>query len=319
MASNPTPAPSPAPIFSPDLSELIGLAQDAAGITIVDIRAPDSAPGIPSTIPVGIKHGERPEVIDLSRHFEAWRFVPQFRRGTAKALTLQSFIDLTNYHKVERSAVFADTNWQAPSFTAVIDYHDKPTDAPDFGKHRVAYQFPLSPEWVAWTKQDGQKMNQADFAAFLEDHIPELASPSDAERVFEDTFQTKVATPAELMQLSRGLQVNIEARVKNVSTLQTGEGQIQWEEAHKDADGKPLKVPGLFVLAIAPFFMGEKIRIPVRLRYRASGGTVIWFFQIYRPDQFVTERVRDDLDTVARETGLPVYEGAPEMSGTEGR
>lgn len=317
MATKDLPStPPPAPLVAPDFKELVRIAREAAGVSVIEVQAPAAAIGVPPTLMLGVKHGATPELLDLHRHFEQWRTRPERRQGTAKALTLASFIDLVNYHKLDRTAVFADTNWLAPGFTAVIDYHDRPAGDPSFGRHRVAYQFPLSPEWDAWRKQDGERMSQADFAAFLEDRIADLASPTEAEVIaLESDFQTKIATPAELMQLARGLQVNIEARVKNIVTLQSGEGQIAWEEAHRDAEGKPLRVPGLFMLSIAPFFMGEKVRVPVRLRYRAAGGTIVWAFQIYRADQFVTERVRDDLDTVAKETGLPVYEGSPEMAG----
>jgi len=96
--------------------------------------------------------------------------------------------------------------------------------------------------------------------------------------------------------------------------LQTGAAQIVFEEEHRDANGNVLKVPGLFLLSIAPFFMGEKARIPVRLRYRVAGGKIIWFYQICRPDLAVTTRVREDLAIVAEETALPTFEATPEMS-----
>lgn len=82
--------------------------------------------------------------------------------------------------------------------------------------------------------------------------------------------------------------------------------------AKPDAAGKPLKVPGVFVLSVAPFFMGEAVRLPVRLRYRADGGKLAWYIVPYRPDLHVTERVRDDLDMVAHGTSLPTFEGSPE-------
>jgi len=156
-------------------------------------------------------------------------------------------------------------------------------------------------------------MDQGDFAAFLEDHIADLSSPEDAEREdHERTFGVKVATPAELIQLSRGLQVFSGVQVKNAVTLQSGEASIVFEEEHRDAACNRLQVPGLFILSIAPFFMGELTRIPVRLRYRLAGGRLTWSFQIYRPDIAVTDRLRADLDVIRRDTALPVFEGAPE-------
>ncbi|NBJ13233.1 DUF2303 family protein [Microvirga sp. SYSU G3D207] len=308
------------PAFTFDGSTIDRIAElgtKATSVEIVTIKAPADLVGVPAEIPVAIIHGDTPTLVDVSRHFESYRTYPGFKRGTATALTLDSFIALVDRHKTGDSVVFANTDWKKPTFTAVIDYHQNQSGgAADNGKHRIHYAFPLSEEWQAWNKQNGEPMEQAEFAAFLEDRIAELSSPTDAEKIaLERDFATTVATPADLVQLSRGLQVNVEAVVKSATTLQTGEGQIVWEEVHKDADGKPLKVPGIFLLSIAPFFMGEPVRIPVRLRYRKAGSRIVWFYQLYRPDQHITERVRDDLITVARQTGLPTFEGTPEMQG----
>lgn len=271
--------------------------------------------GLPEFVPA-LWDAEQSTLVSVAQEAERYRLFPKRRKGTASALTLKSFTDLVKRHATGDSVVFADTNWRKPGFTAVIDYHPyEPEAGPaQWGQHRVHYAFPLSEEWKAWTEKNGETMSQLDFASFIEDHIADLSSPTDAERIaLERDFSTKIATPSELIQLSRKLQVTVESKVTNAHTLQNGTGQIQWEEEHKGADGKPVMVPGIFLLNIAPFFMGEKVRIPVRLRYRVSG-TIKWFYQIYRPDEHVTDRVRSDLDIVAADTGLPVYEGTPEMA-----
>jgi hypothetical protein len=100
--------------------------------------------------------------------------------------------------------------------------------------------------------------------------------------------------------------------VKTAVTLQTGEAQLVFEERHVGGDRSPLKVPGLVMLALAPFFLGDKIRLPVRIRYRVREGKLIWSLAIFRPDQFVTEQIRADLEAVRVATGLPCFEGSPE-------
>jgi hypothetical protein len=316
--------PAGVPKDAEALKEFAALASQARGIEIVTISAPAGIDGVPASIPVGLVRGTSPNVLSLAYLFEAYRTRPEAKTGTAKALTLATFIDLANRYKTPYSAVFADTDWRKPSFQAVIDYHEPNVTSdgeapvilggqPDNLRHRIRYEFPLSEEWKAWMAIAGKGLGQGDFASFIEDHIAELVSPFDAERIdLERNFQTTVATPAELMKLSRGLQVNVGTEVKNAITLQSGEGQITWAETHSDAAGKPLKVPGVFLLSVAPFFMGEVIRLPVRLRYRADSGKLIWSIIPYRPDLHVTERVRGDLDKVAAETGLPTFEGSPE-------
>lgn len=312
-----TSASTPGYTYAPavDLRHVSELAERAAQAQMIEIDTTTlEDAGIPVAVPV-LWDPKTATVHPLKRYLEDFRLKPGTKRGTARAQTLASFIALVDRHKTANSAIFADTSWRAPSFTAVIDYHQVEGTEPDNGKHRIAYQFPVSEEWSAWVDANGKTMTQGDFAAFLEDRIRELASPTDFEKSeLERDYQTRIATPAVLMQLSRGMQVHVEARVKDVRNLQNGTAAIQFEETHRDADGKALEVPGLFLLQVAPFFQGEPVRVPVRLRYRLSGGKLSWHYQMVRPDLHVTERVRQDLDEVARSTALPCFEGSPEMS-----
>lgn len=297
------------------------------GFAVTTISSPSGMPGIPSSVPVLLdpQHGS---AVSLKDHFDKWRTAPERKAGTARVTTLESFILLTNRHRIQHSAIFANTDWREPSLVSVLDYHElhgdeakTAEDAPAvagkaaFGKHRVEYKFPLSEEWQAWVGKDKVSMDQAAFAEFIEDHIGELASPHEDEISFwEEKLGGKVAYPNELKGLSIGLKVHASTRVANSITLQSGEGEITWAEEHRDMKGDKLIVPSLFIIQLPPFFMGEAIRLPVRLRYRVREGQVTWIFQLYRPDVYVTEQVMRDVERAARETDLPAYQGTPEMS-----
>lgn len=301
-----------------DLGVAAQLGTKANGAEITIIKKPVGMLGVPDEIPVGILRGESPDFENVAGYFENYRTHPARKSGTAQVQTFESLVDLTQRHKTEHSAVFANMEWKSPSITTVVDYHQNASGGlADNGKHRVHYPFPLSDEWKAWVTKDGETMKQAEFAWFLEDRIPDLASPSPEEKIrYERDFNLSFATPSQVIELSRGLQVFVDTKVKNTVTLQSGEGQISFEETHNDANGKALKVPGLFMLSVAPFFMGEKVRIPVRLRYRHVSGQLNWFYNIYRPDLFITEHVRRALFDMHDKTGLPVFEGKPEMSAS---
>ncbi len=250
---------------------------------------------------------------------EEWRENPERRSGTARLLTLQSLIDLVKRHKDDGSAVFGDfKDPRAPKITAVLDYHELGGQA-RHGKHRAEYAFPLSDEWQTWMAKNtaGDKLvafDQLKFANFLEDRIADLSSPLDQEKTdFESLLGCKFAGPNELLTLARGLELNTSSKVKDFRNLQSGEVQISYEEVHEDGKGKPIKVPGLFVVEIPLFVGGERVRIITRLRYRKSEGGIVWFFQMYRPDIIMRERVTADLREVGAETGLPTFEGAPEV------
>ncbi|MGY6709751.1 MAG: DUF2303 family protein [Rhizobiaceae bacterium] len=300
--------------FPLDLDVAATLGAQAKGAEIVMLEVPDDIPGLPRSVPLSLHRGTDPQFGSLSALLEDYRRHPERKKGTAQAQTFEAFCELVNRHKTDNSAIFADATWTKPSFTAVIDYHELANGGrADFCQHRIRYDFPISEEWQAWIGQNGSAMSQQDFAWFLEDRVAELSAPTDVEKIqLEDQFQTTVATPAQVVELSRGLTVAVASNVKAHTTLQTGEGSIQFDETHNDGSGQKLKVPGIFILDIAPFFMGEKIRVPVRLRYRVREGKVLWFYQIYRPDLAITEHVRHTLFDVRDRTKLPAYEGKPE-------
>lgn len=261
------------------------------------------------------------EPFDVKGLVDKWRTAPERRAGTATALTLSSFINLTNRHKDASSAVFADFLSTVPSLTAVIDYHiHSPAvdevvadNSPRFCQHRVRYAFPISDEWKAWTGKSGDWMDQGAFAQWLEDHIPDMANPNDDEtELFSAVMLTTVGAPNQIMGLSRNLTINVESTVGSALTLQTGESSVVFTEVHKDGQGQPVKVPGGFVLSIPLFDGGEPRRVPVRLRYRKQGAKIVWQFSLWRAKDVVRSALEGDFETVATETGLPVYHGSPE-------
>ena len=299
-----------------DIAAAAELGSQANAVEIAVVKSNSQLIGLPTEVPVIIAKGLKPEVRSVSGLLEEFRLHPERKEGTAQVQTLETLIDLTNRHKTGNSAIFADLDWRKPSMTTVIDYHEKTNGGiADFCTHRIHYDFPLSEEWNIWIKNHDTFMEQEKFAYFLEDRIPDLSSPTDIERVnFERDFSSTVATPSQLIELSRKMQVNVESKVKVNHTLQSGERQLQWEEQHVGSDGKPITIPGMFILSIPPFFMGEKIRIPARLRYRVSGGSVQWKYEIYRPDQVITEHLLQSVTDVVKATELPSFAGKPEVN-----
>lgn len=302
-----------APVDLETLKELC----DAAGSDFTLIANDAKAVGIPDTIPVFIdrKSGKPESVKSL---FDEWRIAPVRKKGTAVVKTLESFTGLTKRHATGDSVIFADTNWREPSLMSIIDYHAiQPGGSADNCSHRILYPFPLTEEWQAWVSINGKPLNQGQFAEFIEDHRADLAAPHEDEITYwQEMLGGKVAYPNELQMLSRGLKIHAETKASSAVTLATGEGELTWEETHtaRDTKGGKIIVPSLFMISVAPFYQGEKARLPARLRYRMpqGGGAVAWSVHLYRPDIYVTEQVTHDLARVAADTDLPAYQGKPE-------
>lgn len=297
----------------PAVESIAELAKAAAGATVLSISTEGLGKGLPPSVPILFDHRANGQGLKaLKEEIERYRLEPDRRRGKATATTLKSFIDLINLHKDDGSALFADANWPNPKLDAVIDYHTA-DHGPRHCQHRIVYNFPVTEDFKAWIDRDGKPFTQTEFASFIEEHAAELAAPFDAERSeFESLFRTAFATPTDMVTLSRGLQVHIEAQVKNAVTLQSGEGEIIFVEEHRTAGGEKITVPGLFMVSVPAFLDGEPIRLPARLRYRASAGKLSWFYQLYRWKFWLRDRVQKDLGQVEQETGIRAFEGSPE-------
>lgn len=301
--------------FENDVQAIADLAARASGVELITIENVAKLPGVPDQVPAALTKGENPTILPLKNLFDRYRALPERKNGTAVTTSLMSFIDLVNRHKTEHSAIFIETDWYSPNFCAVINYHrinDQNGEA-DYLDHQIKYNFPLSEEWRVWLGINGKGIEQGEFASFIEDRIADLATP-EAQEIEEakERFQTTAATPAKMMELSRGLQVNVESTVRTSTKLQSGEASIVFEEQHKDAAGQDITVPGLFYLNIPPFTNGELKRIPVRLRYRVRNGSISWAYHLYRPDLVINTTIKAAMEKTREKTGLPVFEGRPE-------
>ncbi len=287
------------------------LTQEAGKPEITVIVTKGLGVGLPDAVPVAFDRKTN-RFQSLHALIEEARLAPSRRKGTATADTLKSFIDLINRHKDDRSALFGKTTWPEPKLTAVVNYDDAGTDA-RHGDHRIVYTFPLTAEFKTWIEGNGKPLDQAEFAFFLEEHSAELAAPSDAEKnIYEALFKEGFATPSEVIQLSRHLEVFVAAKAKQGIRLQTGERVVEFAEEHQNANGEKIVIPGIFMVSVPAFIDGDPVRIPARLRYRISGGSIKWFYQLYRWENFLREQVEHDLFDAAKATELPSFQGAPE-------
>lgn len=261
---------------------------------------------------------EHMRVESIKRYLDENRTAPERRRGVSKLTDLQSFIAAVNRFKDAGSALFAH-NSTPPRLECVFTYHPKgPADGPDsvrFGDHRAEYTFPLAEEWKTWTAFNGKPMSQAEFALFLENRLFDIGDPTHAFPAsieFAQRLSVSFASPQKLLELSRSLSIHIDRRVKNSTKLQSGEGQIIFTEEHTDEAGQPLHVPGAFLIVVRVFENGVPYQIPARLRYRVGGGQISWSYELYRPDRALDDAIKEACVQAEKDTGLPLFYGAPE-------
>ncbi|OBQ72372.1 DUF2303 family protein [Mesorhizobium loti] len=305
------PNPSEAPLDAHGIDLVSKLATEAAEATILQIDTAGLSAGLPAGVPVAFDRKSQ-TFKSVKALVDEFRLTPDRRKGTATVETLSSFIALVDRHKDQDSVLFGKTVWPDPKLTAVLDYDKEGVPARN-RSHRIVYAFPLTEEFKAWVAANAKPMEQDIFAAFLEEHAAELSAPTVGEvSEYERLFNEKMATPSEVVALSRHLEVFVAARAKQGIRLQTGERVVEFSEEHQNAKGEAIVVPGVFMVSVPAFIDGDAVRIPARLRYRVAGGKVLWFYQLYRWEFYLREQVGHDLKQASNETGLPAFEGAPE-------
>lgn len=247
---------------------------------------------------------------------KSYRDSPERRKGTAELTELASFVEHVNRFKDADTAIFADRTPTRPCLLAVLDYHRTgATGAPRFGEHRARYAFPLADEWSAWMAQNSKPMPQDGFAQFIEDRLSDVADPGvagESAKSFCSLLSCGFASASKLLELSRGLSVHVGARVQNHTNLSTGESNVTFATAHADEQGKPIKVPGAFLLALPIFRGGARYQIPARLRYRVNGPSVLWSYDLYRATVAFDHAIAEACETAKTGTGLPLFMGQPE-------
>ena len=257
------------------------------------------------------------EIKSVKGFIDEYKSAPDRHFGTSTHETPASLIEHVNAFKTESSVLFANMSRKEPAIQAVYNY--RTPAAPSKGDWMARMNFTLSDQWKEWTKQDGQMLGQDEFAEFIEAHADDVVSPPEsADESFAGTRQLaimlglKIATQFEVINLSRGLEINSEFKAKNIVNPGSGERQIQFTSSHSDVGGQKLTIPGLFLIAIPVFQNGMLFRMPVRLKYRIKDETIKWGFNIYQPEKNFDAAYTDECGKIADNTGLPIFFGRPE-------
>lgn len=270
------------------------------------------------------------ELVSIKKFADEYLERPERRTGIAQLQDLASFIDWTNRHKDAASVLRCHMDRDKPALHAVIDYHEegagelKGADGKarwaKFGAH---YLMPLDQRWKDWSGVSGKALTQAAFAAFLEDHILDLISPNNStdgdgnlvSNLPKDVARFlavnggKCGDPADVVQLSKGLDIYADTKVSERINLQSGETQFTFEEKHRGAPDSVV-VPQIFLIAIPVFYLSDTVyRVPVRLRYRLDGGKLFWIPTLWQADLVFDKAVRDAAQQASSETELPLFYG----------
>lgn len=216
---------------------------------------------------------------------EGFLLAPVSIRGDLGVYDATSFINYVQKFKDADTVIFADKVNR--SFTAVLDYHG--VDKARWGRHRAVLAARQTEAWKRWVEADGKRMNQADMAQFIEDNIPDIASPPGA----------------ELVEVARNLEAKKDVTFLSTQRPQNGSVNFHYQETVQGSmRGGDLAIPEQFILGLTPFEGCSPYKVTARLRYRieAGGKLAIWF-DLLRVEDIVEEAFKEITEDVTGGVG----------------
>jgi hypothetical protein len=296
--------------------------------------------------------GHPDTLVDLAPFLQADRErrekPPERVWGTAKADTLDSFIELVKRHRVTgETVIFASQG--GPSLRAVLNYHT-PAFNPTLGAdreeaghcdHCIDYRFEFAQIFRQW--RDAMRViPQRDFSDFLQRHVYELMDPEDATEESEDgslktpsadsvTYMVMMksvsryaratvrprqvfAAPGDLMKLAAALQASCRQTWAEVASDEWGNMSLSITDEKQAIvpDQKLGAVPKLFLVSLEVFPGAGFQTLPARLKVEVKDGKLYLGAELIGVERLLESAFLAALDRVAKETECPVYRGSME-------
>lgn len=229
------------------------------------------------------------QVQDLESYLNA----PLRKKGAVTLNDVGSFVAYVNAEKTEATRLYG--LYKEPGFVAVFNDHG--TTGPAWKDYRAQYACPLSAEWRTWTGASGKQMTQADFAAFIENNLPDIAVPP----------------AADMLEISRSLEAKKKVNFASGIRLSNGQNELTYEEqvSGTAAKGK-LTVPEEFTIGVQVLEGGTKYAVNARLRYRiADAGALTIWYELIRPHKVLEDAVQAVWLSIEQQTELTVFNGKP--------
>lgn len=247
-----------------------------------------------SKVPYFIHQGKVtlcPEIV-FNSHAER----PERLTGTVTVVDPASFCEYFNLFSDGNSRVFADE--ATSSVLAVLDYHESGTQpAPRYAQHRLKLGLQPSEEWKIWTGGNNKRLNQQQFAEFLEQYAVDITTPA----------------PAAIREIAEDLEATVEVEFASAQKMAGGKVNLKYTETTKTtvSGGKQIQVPDAFKISIPVYVGANRQPVDVLLRYRIEQQKLMFFYTLVRPDEIRRTAFIEARTQIANALELTIINGVP--------
>lgn len=240
-------------------------------------------------------HDGSTTLLDLTAELEALQAHPNRKTGKRTVSDVDSLVGYLAKHGLPQTELWG--NPDPSTICAVINAHET-ADAPDngrpgWGDHAVTLDLKASKDWTEWVKHDGRLMGQADFAEFIEDHLPNFVTPSGA----------------DMLELAQTFQATTRVDFDSSQRLKSGETQVTYKEDTNATAGKKgsIAIPDTFTIGLQVYERGDAYKVDARFRYRLTGGQLQLGYRLTRPRDVLLTAFDEVVAKVTEETGRAVW------------
>jgi hypothetical protein len=174
---------------------------------------------------------------------------------------------------------------------AYMSGHDPDVDvkaSPAFREFRVKFLVPPSREWELWTKGNKTQMTQVQFAALLEDNLPDIAEPSGA----------------DLLEAALDFEASKAGSFRSVQRLADGSTSFEWiDETNAKGGAGRITMPAQMTLSMPVFERGDFYSVTARIRYKLNDGKLALWYELVRPHKVLEEAFMAVWGAIERNAG----------------
>lgn len=227
---------------------------------------------------------------------------PRRKRGKVSVSDAESFIGYVKRHgSLSSATIWCDANYTTAkvAFVSILNDHGEKEIEQAWRDHTAAFTPAFSEEWVRWNSKNKAPFGQAEFAAFIEENLKDIA-----------TIEGN-PTSAQMLEMALSFEANQDVRFKSAIRLQNGGVQMSFVQDDDSQTLQKMQMFDRFSLGIPVFWNGDAYQVDARLRYRVRDGKLTFWYELIRQDKVLEASTKTLIEKIQTGTGIPFFFGNP--------
>lgn len=274
-----------------------------------------------NTIQTALEAAKKPEIITASdgAHFlllpqengrwereELERTTPDRKRGTTYLHDVASLKLFVQKHKQDGTEIYIDSDFGKGNIKVTAILNGDTASASGFKDHRAVFEPNHTPDATEWLQNNGKRMNQDAFAAFLTNNARLIVSQN------PDNSSVKLPTGAEVLDFASNLEYAEKTTFKRGYREQDGRINFTFQSEDAGKNEQNLKMYEKFGIAFTPYLNGDSFFVEAALKFRIdknNGELLLWYElqQVHKVMEQAARGIADDLKAAFAD--LPIYYG----------